>query len=172
MTELERAIRAQPEELRRIAGLDLPVGAKRLAAGERVWLVGTGTSLHAAELGAAELTAAGHDARWIAANGFTRDLVRDGDAAVVITHTGKTAYARRSRDIALASGLPLVSVTGPDVDWPEAVRTPLTEASETYTVSYTTALTVLARIAHHFGSPGGSPDAVRAVAELLDEEPG
>jgi hypothetical protein len=31
--ELERAIRAQPDELRRLAGLDLPSHANRLAAG-------------------------------------------------------------------------------------------------------------------------------------------
>ncbi|MCO8269389.1 hypothetical protein M1L60_02155 [Actinoplanes sp. TRM 88003] len=168
--QLERMIAAQPEAIRALAdpALTAPAAA-RLAGARRIWLIGTGTSLHAAELGAAELTGAGHDARWIAANAFSADLIRDGDATVVITHTGKTAYARRSRRIALEAGLPLVSVTGPAVDWPEAVRTPVAETSETYTVSYTTALTVLAQIAHHLGAPGGD---VKAVAAQLGDEPG
>jgi hypothetical protein len=36
VTELERAIRTQPEELRRLAGLELPPHAHRLVAGERL----------------------------------------------------------------------------------------------------------------------------------------
>ncbi|MCM4076029.1 hypothetical protein [Paractinoplanes hotanensis] len=171
--QLERMIAAQPAAVRSLADPALTApAADRLAGARRIWLIGTGASLHAAELGAAELGAAGHDARWVAANAFTGSLIRDGDAAVVVTHTGKTAYARRSRRIALDAGLPLVSVTGPQVDWPEAVRTPVAETSETYTVSYTAALTVLAQIAHHLGAPGGGPRAVEAVAGRLYEEPG
>ncbi|WP_250006384.1 hypothetical protein [Actinoplanes sp. M2I2] len=170
--QLARMIAAQPAVIGGLADPAPTAGAAgRLAGTRRIWLIGTGTSLHAAELGARELGAAGHDARPIAANAFTGDLVRDGDAAVVITHTG-TAYARRAREIARAAGLPLVAVTGPGVDWPEAVRTPVAETSETYTVSYTAALTVLAQIAHHLGAPGGGPEAVRAIAGGLDEEPG
>lgn len=171
--QLERMIAAQPEAIRALADpARTAPAAERLAGARRIWLIGTGTSLHAAELGAAEFGAAGHDARWVAANAFTPGLIRDGDAAVVITHTGTTAYARRSRRIAREAGLPLVSVTGPAVDWPEAVRTPVAETSETYTVSYTAALTVLAQIAHHLGAPGGGPQAVEAVAARLGDEPG
>jgi glucosamine--fructose-6-phosphate aminotransferase (isomerizing) len=166
-------IAAQPEAIASLADpAPTAEAADRLAGARRVWLIGTGTSLHAAELGAAALATAGFDARWIAANAFTRDLLRDGDAAVVITHTGTTAYARRSRQILLEAVVPLVSVTGPGTDWAEAVRTPVVEASETYTVSYTTALTVLAQIAHHLGAPGGGPEQVRATAEALGDEPG
>ncbi|MBL7257455.1 SIS domain-containing protein [Paractinoplanes lichenicola] len=136
----------------------------RLAGARRVWLIGTGTSLHAAELGAAELTRTGVDARWIASNGFERELLRDGDAAVVITHTGHTEYARRSRSLLLEAGVPLVSITGPDVDWPEAVRTPIAETSETYTVSYTAALVVLAQLA------GATAESIQTVAAALDAE--
>ncbi|MGK5682905.1 SIS domain-containing protein [Actinoplanes sp. URMC 104] len=168
--QLERMIAAQAGV---IGGLADPAptadAAGRLAGARRIWLIGTGTSLHAAELGAAAMTDAGHDARWIAANAFERDLLRDGDAAVVITHTGRTAYARRSRTLLLEAGVPFVSVTGPDVDWPEAVRTPLAEASETYTVSYTAALVVLAQLAHHLGAPHGGPEAIREVAAALDD---
>ena len=166
--QLERMIAAQAEV---IGGLADPAqteeAARRLAGARRVWLIGTGTSLHAAELGAAELARAGLDSRAIAANMFDQSRLRDGDAAVVITHTGHTAYARSSRAQLLEAGIPLVSITGPDVDWPDAVRTSVAETSETYTVSYTAALVVLAQLAHHLGAPGGGPDAVRATAAAI-----
>ena len=105
MTELETAIRAQPGELRRLAALDLPPAAKRLAAGERVWLVGTGTSWHAAELGAAMLARAGIDARFATSNEFAlRAPLRAGDGVIVLSHTGETAYARAARQRALDLG--------------------------------------------------------------------
>ncbi|WP_349290880.1 SIS domain-containing protein [Actinoplanes solisilvae] len=171
--QLERMIAAQPEAIESLADPGLTAeAASRLAGARRVWLIGTGTSLHAAELGAAEFTAAGLDARTFAANAFTAGVLRDGDAAVVISHTGTTAYARRSRQILLDEKVPLVGVTGPDAEWPEAVRTPVVEASETYTVSYTTALTVLAQLAYHLGARGGGPQAVRETARALGDEPG
>ncbi|MFG1997476.1 SIS domain-containing protein [Actinoplanes sp. NPDC048988] len=162
-TALATMIAAQPDV---ISALAEPVtAADRLAGARRVWLIGTGTSLHAAELGASALETAGIDARAIAANRFT--AARPGDAAIVITHTGQTAHARRARRLVLDAGLPLVSITGPDVDWPDAVRTPVAEKSETYTVSYTAALTVLAGIAHHLGAPGLDPPKIQDTADAV-----
>ncbi len=176
MTELERAIRAQPEELRRIAGLDLPSGAKRLAAGERVWLVGTGTSLHAAELGAAMFARAGVDARFASSMDFARWApLRAGDSVVVITHTGETAYARASRKRALDAGAQTLCITGDGVGWPEAIETGAKESSHTYTRSYTAVLAVLALIAGELGAEGLGPDAVVAAADATEAalaEPG
>ena len=176
MTELERAIRAQPEELRRIAGLDLPSGAKRLAAGERVWLVGTGTSLHAAELGAAMFARAGVDARFASSMDFARWApLRAGDSVVVITHTGETAYARASRKRALDAGAQTLSITGDGVGWPEAIETGAKESSHTYTRSYTAVLAVLALIAGELGAEGLGPEAVVAAADATEAalaEPG
>ena len=59
-TALELQIRSQPQELERLA-THPPVheAVERLAQCRRIWLVGTGTSLHAAELGAAMLYEAG-----------------------------------------------------------------------------------------------------------------
>ncbi|MGH2530470.1 MAG: hypothetical protein ACRDH0_14215, partial [Actinomycetota bacterium] len=63
-TALERQIRSQPQELERLAAQDLEHEAvERLAQCHRIWLVGTGTSLHAAELGAAMLHEAGRAAQ-------------------------------------------------------------------------------------------------------------
>ena len=70
-TALERAIRSQPEELARIAA-QTPVHAavERLHRAHRIWLVGTGTSQHAAELGAAMLNEAGRAAQAVSSMHF------------------------------------------------------------------------------------------------------
>ncbi|MFD3516596.1 hypothetical protein [Streptomyces sp. NPDC058657] len=168
-TALHRMIHAQADALDRLADRDVSEAAGRLAGARRVLVVGTGTSRHAAELGAHLLEQAGldarpqsgaHAARWAAAP-------REGDALLVITHTAETAYAARTRAAALAAGLPVVSVTGPGRGWPEAVPTGTTEESETYTVSYTSALGVLARIAHQLGAPEGSPEQLGLTAEAV-----
>lgn len=169
MTELERAIHAQPEELRRLAGLKLPNHARRLGAGERLWLVGTGTSLHAAELGAAMFARAGIDARFASSMEFARWApLRAGDAVVVITHTGETAYAQASRRRALDLGAETLSITADGVGWPEAIETGAKEGSHTYTRSYTSALAVLTLIAGELGAEGLGPDAVVAAADATE----
>ena len=169
MTELERAIRDQPAELRRLAGLRLPPHAKRIAAGERVWLVGTGTSLHAAELGAAMFARAGVDARFASSMEFARWApLRAGDSVVVLTHTGETAYARASRQRALDAGAETVSITAEGVGWPDAIETGAKEGSHTYTRSYTSALAVLALIAGELGAEGLGPEAVVAAADATE----
>jgi glucosamine--fructose-6-phosphate aminotransferase (isomerizing) len=169
VTELESAIRAQPDELRRLASLDLPPAAKRLAAGERVWLVGTGTSWHAAELGAAMLGRAGVDARFATSNEFVRRApLRAGDGVILISHTGETAYARAARQRALDMGAETVSITAAGNDWPEAIETGARERAETYTRSYTSALAVLALIAGELGAGGLGPEAVVAAANATE----
>jgi glutamine---fructose-6-phosphate transaminase (isomerizing) len=166
LSELEAAIHAQPDELRRLAGLELPRPAKRLAAGERLWLVGTGTSWHAAELGAAMFARAGIDARFATSSEFAgRAPLRAGDGVIVISHTGETAYARAARQRALDIGSTMVSLTAAGVGWPEAIETGARERSETYTRSYTSALAVLALLAGELGAEGLGPEAVVVAAE-------
>ena len=175
MSELERAIRDQPRELRRLAGLELPTRVRHLAARERIWLVGTGTSLHAAELGTAMLARAGIDARAASSLEFARwTRVRKSDAVIVVTHTGETAYARASRQRALDVGAETLSITGDAVGWPEAIETGRRERSQTYTRSYTSALAVLALVAEALGADGLGAAAVLAAAEATEailEEP-
>jgi glucosamine--fructose-6-phosphate aminotransferase (isomerizing) len=176
-TALLRMINSQPDALERMAGLDLAAPAAVLAEGSRVILVGTGTSLHAAELGAMMLAQAGRDARaWPAAT-WARwgPGPRPGDVVCVITHTAETAYAARARADAQAAGVPIVSITGTGRGWPEAIETVPPDESHTYTVSYTATLAVLARLAHELGSPDGSPDQIaRAAAQVrrVCESPG
>ena len=168
-TALLRMILSQGDALDRMAGLDLAEPTGVLAGAARIILVGTGTSQHAAELGAMMLDAAGRDARWYPAATWARwsGSARPGDALLVISHTGETAYAARARADALAAGVPVVSITGTGRAWPEAIETVPPDESHTYTVSYTAALAVLARLAHELGSPDGSPGQVAQAATAI-----
>ena len=165
-TALLRMINSQGDALERIAGLDLAGPAEVLARARRIVLVGTGTSLHAAELGAMMLARAGCDAYADPAATWARwgTGPRATDAVCVITHTAETAYAARARADALAAGVPVVSVTGAGRGWPEAVETVAPDESHTSSVSYTATLAVLARLAHELGSPEGSPDQLALAA--------
>jgi glucosamine--fructose-6-phosphate aminotransferase (isomerizing) len=168
-TALLRMIGQQADALDRIAELDLTGPAGIIGDATRVILIGTGTSQHAAELGAMMFEQAGLDARWFPAATWARWSTgpRPGDVLVVITHTAETAFAARARAGALAEGVPLVSITGQGRGWPEAIETVPPEQSETYTVSYTSALAVLARLAHQAATAGASPhDLARAAAQV------
>lgn len=165
-TGLFRMIGQQGDALERICALDLAGPAAVLARASRVILIGTGTSQHAAELGAMMLSQAGQDACWYPAVTWARwsPGPRPGDVVVVISHTAQTAYAARARADALAAGVPVVSVTGAGRGWPEAIETVPPEESHTYSVSYTAALAVLARLAHSLGSVDGSAEQMARVA--------
>lgn len=170
-TALTRMIGQQADALERISELDLAGPAAALAGSRRVILTGTGTSQHAAELGAMMFCQAGLDAHWYAAGQWARwsPGPRPGDALVVITHTAQTAYAARVRAEALADGVPVVPVTGTGRGWPEAIGTVPPEESETYTVSYTAALAVLARLAHELGAADGAAGQLRQAAAEVRE---
>jgi glutamine---fructose-6-phosphate transaminase (isomerizing) len=149
MTALAETIQAQPELLTQALAIELGDAPDRLAGAGRVWLVGTGTSQHAAELGAVMLQEAGRDARAYSSASFTRhapELERT-DAAIVISHTGGTAFAKAARAKVLSAGAHLIPITGRGAGWNGAIETIDHERAETYTASYTTVIVVLARLA-------------------------
>jgi glucosamine--fructose-6-phosphate aminotransferase (isomerizing) len=179
-TALERAIRSQPEELARIAA-QTPVHAavERLHRAHRIWLVGTGTSQHAAELGAAMLNEAGRAAQAVPSMHFVTwaPHVAQHDGVVVISHNAgdETAYAATARLQSLEAGLRVVSITRQGRGLPEAVETVPKEQSHTYTASYTGALMILAKIAGEMGAESFSAEALAAVsgaASLAIADPG
>jgi glucosamine--fructose-6-phosphate aminotransferase (isomerizing) len=169
MTELELAIRSQPAELARLAARDFAGAAARLAARRRVWLVGTGSSQHVAELGAMALALAGVDARPSGSMEFVRSPppLDRADAVVIISHTGRTSFALAARELAAASGADLLSITGIGAGWPEAIETVAIERSETYTVSVTAAFTVLLRVAGELGARGLAPSELAVAIERV-----
>ena len=134
-----------------------------------MWLVGTGSSQHAAELGALLLAEAGVDARWSGSLEFARFLPKPSpdDGVIVISHTARTSFALAAREVALASGAEVVSITGIGGGWPEAIETVAIEESETYTVSVTASLMVLFRLAHELSAPGLSQGDLEAVVERV-----
>jgi glucosamine--fructose-6-phosphate aminotransferase (isomerizing) len=169
MTQLERAIRSQPVELERLVASDSASFAAQLDGRRRVWLVGTGSSQHVAELGAMLLAEAGLDARWSGSLEFVRtsaSLDRK-DAVIVISHTGRTSFAVAAREAALAACARVVSITGIGGGWPEAIETVPMERSQTYTVSLTAALMILFRLADKLGVRGFSTDQLKGAIERV-----
>jgi len=179
-TALERQIRSQPQELERLA-THPPVheAVERLAQCRRIWLVGTGTSLHAAELGAAMFYEAGRAAQAIPSMHFVNwaPPVDRRDGMVLISHNAghETAYAAAAYRQAKDAGIRVLALTRQGAGLPDALETVPKEASETYTVSYTAVLLLLARIANALGAESLSADAIArvpgAVADAI-ENPG
>src|SRR6266508_2318164 len=178
-TALERQIRSQPEELDRLA--THPVRhdvVERLAQCRRIWLVGTGTSLHAAELGAAMLYEAGRGAQAIPSMHFVNwaPPVDPRDGMVLISHNAgeETAYAAAAYRQAKDAGLRVLALTRQGTELPDVVETVPKETSQTYTVSYTAVLLLLARIANALGAESLSPEAIgkvpRAVGDAAEHE--
>lgn len=170
MSALAETIAIQGRVLRHVLDLDLEPAAARFGGTERVWLLGTGTSEHAACLGAAMLATAGLDARASSAAGFVADGRRPAsdDAVIVISHTTETAFARRVRDDALVAGARVLSITGDGKGWPEAIEAAPPERSETYTASYLAALLVCARLALAFGGEEWDAADLAALPDLVE----
>ena len=160
----------QARVLRELAASSFAEQASVLADAQRLILIGTGSSLHAARLGAWHLRRRGIDAVALASSDLAHwePAVRPGNALVVISHTGQTAYSLRARLDALAAGLPLVSITGEGAGWPEALIAGPTETSDTYTVSYLASLGVIARLADGIEAVRGGASVRPASLTLLD----
>ncbi|MBA3362902.1 MAG: SIS domain-containing protein [Actinobacteria bacterium] len=169
-THLETQIRSQPDELSRLLTSEktreqIHGAAEGLQRSRRIWLVGTGTSHHAAILGAGMLQDAGRSAVAVSSMRFVvwAPIVGPDDAIIVITHTGETAYALAARALATTAGLHVITITKRGTPFPHAVETSPAETSETYTVSYTTTLLALAMIAKEMGADSITDDALALI---------
>jgi glutamine---fructose-6-phosphate transaminase (isomerizing) len=169
-TNLEQQIRSQPDVLAELLGSatvrqQVHEASEGLARARRIWLVGTGTSQHAAALGASMLQEAGRSAHAVSSMQFVRNapIVGPQDAVIVISHTAETAYALAARSLAFQAGLDVIMVTKKRSGFPDAIETCEKETSETYTVSYTTALLALAMLAAEVGAESITPDALALI---------
>ncbi len=170
-TEMAKAMARQPEELERILADGAPVqaGAARIA-GRRIFLVGTGTSWHAANQGAYFLRLAGAEAWPVSAADCALWGPRptSGDALVLLSHRGTKRYTSQVLERARAEGVPTVAIGGqqaPGVD----IETVAQEKAGTYTVSHLGALARLAQLAVHLGAELGElPSVPGAVAAALE----
>jgi glucosamine--fructose-6-phosphate aminotransferase (isomerizing) len=145
--------------------------AARLADATRVFVVGIGTSFHAAQLGTFLLRTAGADARAVDSHEFATYpyALRGGDAVIVMAHKGTKTFSAAAVELASAAGVPVIGISGRDSkmsgDGPALVlRTVVQETSAAYTASHLGALTVLAQIATVYGERRG----VAAVAGWRD----
>jgi glutamine---fructose-6-phosphate transaminase (isomerizing) len=166
-------------------------GAERaagiLADAARVFVVGIGTSFHAAQIGAFLLRTTGADARAVDSHEFATYpyALRTGDAVIVMAHKGTKHYSARAVAVAKAAGVPCIGISGRDSkmsgDGPTLVlRTVAQETSAAYTASHLGALTVLAQVATALGERNGAGavagwrDALAAlpdqVADVLARE--
>jgi glucosamine--fructose-6-phosphate aminotransferase (isomerizing) len=163
-------IERQPAALRAVSELDVSAEATALSRARRVTLAGTGTSFHAAELGAYLLRTGGVDATAVPCVELSRwrPEFDAEDAVIVLSHTGTTPYACAVREAARRAGASLVTITGPKSTWDEAVKTPTHELSETYTVSYTAALGVLGLLGHALAGADTGPAALRTAAAEIE----
>jgi glucosamine--fructose-6-phosphate aminotransferase (isomerizing) len=172
------AIYAQPGALRLVMrgqGDAIAAAAARLRALDQVLLTGVGTSWHAALVGEllfARLGGLGRRARAFHAFELASYWL-EGDArtgVIGITHRGTNHHTLAALAHALASGGAAVAITGKSTDGSAAdwtLRTVDQESSGAHTVSYTTALALLATLAV---TAGGRSDAARdldAIPDLL-----
>ncbi len=173
-TQLAAQIRSQPDALEHmlIAGTtkaQVHAAAEALHRVRRIWVVGTGTSQHAAFLGAAMLQDAGRSAHAVSSMQFVKNapIVNQADGVVVITHTGETSYALSARALAVMAGMQTITITREGLGMNDVIETVPKETSETYTVSYTTTLLALALLASAMGADSLTPDAIGFVPESV-----
>jgi glucosamine--fructose-6-phosphate aminotransferase (isomerizing) len=170
---------SQAGELRRmLADVDDVTAAADRLRGRRLFVVGTGTSWHAANIGAWFLGAAGVDAvpvQAIDAALYGPRPAKD-DGLILLSHRGTKLYTTETLERARADGAATVVISGlgsPGAD----IETTAQERSSAYTASHTGAMLRLAQIAFALGADLGPladvPDAVAAVVDgpAIDVEP-
>lgn len=161
----------QPDDLRALLGDRDPVEAQaERLAGRRLFVVGTGTSWHAANHGVWLLREAGVEATAVQAmDAALYGLpLREGDGVLVMSHRNtkrfSTEVVQRERG---AEAVPVVVIGGrgsPNVD----IETVEQERSAAFTASHLGALLRLAQLAVAFGAAldlDRVPDAVAAAVE-------
>jgi glucosamine--fructose-6-phosphate aminotransferase (isomerizing) len=181
-SKMYQTMQRQPEDIQRLLadGWDqTQQAAEHLAAVSRVFVVGIGTSLHAAMVGAWLLRAAGVDARPV--NSFDFALYPDSfpltadDAVIVMAHTGVKTYSAVSLQRANEAGARVLSVGSLTAEHPGSqlvLRTVEREQSAAYTSSHLAAMTVMAQVATVLGEGRGAAgtDGFRAALDRLPEE--
>ena len=177
------AIMAQPAALESVLaapGEGFERAAEAVTEADRVYLTGMGTSLHAATVGRYLFEhALGAEADMRVASAFelaTRGKFSKSDVVIVVRHRGWKKYAARVVELAMAGQAATVAVTGKESG--EGVRSASTvletseqERSGAHTVSYTTAIAVLGRLAVEAGRAAGRAAPADAIWRDLNAAP-
>ena len=169
---LDDQIAAQPDEVARLLGGDVP----KLNAERPLVFTGIGTSLHAARVAAAWV--------WLLFDGQVHATAVDAyelalsyplttlDQVVVISHRGYKRYPRAVLEKARVAGAATVAVVSADAPGQNAdviLHTCANETAGTFTVSYLSALAVLAALVANLGGPNTDrfADALRQLPAAL-----
>jgi glutamine---fructose-6-phosphate transaminase (isomerizing) len=181
-TRFEQQIRTQPDELTRMltghaTREQVHIAAEGLHRAHRLWIVGTGTSLHAAELGALMLAEAGRGAVVVPSMRFVTmaPVIGPQDSIIIVSHTGETAYTLAARALAFEHGIDTVTITRRGAGFPHSIETVDREPSQTYSVSYTATLLAFAMLALELGAESISQTAIAAIPTAVQraiEAPG
>jgi glucosamine--fructose-6-phosphate aminotransferase (isomerizing) len=174
MSSFEQRIRSTPDELEQMLS-DSKTRSQTHAAAEglhrvrRIWVVGTGSSLQAAMLGAAMLQDAGRSAHAVSSLQFVHNapIVGPHDGVVVITHSGTTAYAVSARALAFSAGLQTVTIGRKGLGYGDAIDTCEVETSGTRSVAYTSALLALGLLAAQMGADEITPATLSLVPQAV-----
>ena len=178
------AIVAQPDAIRSVILIQQEHCAKVaevLSQKRRIYVVGIGTSWHAALVGASIMDA-GPEA--FACNSFefcvSPPRVTSDDAVIVISHRGTKRSSYDALDVANSLGAHTVAITSTDpgpriLAAHDGIRTVDQEKSAAFTISYTTALTVLAMLnlgmAGRLDDPANGLDALPGqIADIVGAE--
>ncbi|HEX6508108.1 MAG TPA: SIS domain-containing protein [Chloroflexota bacterium] len=160
-------IKGQPDSVRRSLERVEEQGSKitcLLAQARRIFLIGSGTSLHAAEIGAWFLRSFSQGRmETISLQSYEMALyfpgLRPDDVVVLVSHSGTSAMGIRALERAHRSGAETVLLTG-FTDSPAAgvarhvLQTGFDrESSWAHTASYTAALTTIAALANNLAAP-------------------
>ena len=170
---MRKTMVGQPEALRRL--LDDRAGVEAAAAelrGRRTFLVGTGTSWHAAGQGAHLLRAAGVEAWAVQAVDAALDGPRPaaGDGLILLSHRGTKRYTNDVLARARQEGAVCIVISGEGAPGADIETVPQ-ETSSAFTASHLGALMRLAQIAVVLGADLGELAAVPdAVEEALGSE--
>jgi glucosamine--fructose-6-phosphate aminotransferase (isomerizing) len=181
-SKMYQTMQRQPADIRRLLDegwAQAEEAVALLAPARRVFVVGIGTSWHAAMVGAWLLRAAGLDARPVSSFDFalypdSYPLAAD-DAVIVMAHTGVKTYSAVSLRRANEAGARVLSVGSLTAEHPGSalvLRTVEREQSAAYTASHLAAMTVLAQVATALGEERGAPgvEGFRAALERLPEQ--
>jgi glucosamine--fructose-6-phosphate aminotransferase (isomerizing) len=173
MSQMRETMWSQPGELRRIlADPEAADAAAERLRGRRIWLIGIGTSWHAAHHGAwllGEAGVAAHAAHAADLAPYGRP-VDSGDGVIVLSHTGVTGYTAQMLDRARSAGAAVAHVTAVGVGGDLETVPP--ETSYAYTASHTAALLRLAQVATALGAELGDLGAIPDRVERVLERPG
>jgi glucosamine--fructose-6-phosphate aminotransferase (isomerizing) len=173
MSAMQETIASQPDDLRRLLAEDSAIApaAERLR-GRRILLVGTGTSWHAAGIGAWFLRAAGVDAWAVQAMDAALGGPRPGagDGLSLLSHRGTKLYTTEVVERARADGAAVVSISARAVAGAD-IETVEPERSSAFTASHLGALMRVGQLAVALGADLPLHSVPDAVAEVVDGPP-